>query len=199
MSPQLVILNRQRAVPVNLRLMRRLAQVLISDLMRATDYAVGICLVDLLEMARLNETFLQHHGSTDVITFDYSRGRSKSAPIRPPKWPPGKTINGEMFICTGEAIVHSRRFRTSWQMELARYVIHGVLHLCDFDDLRPGDRRVMKREEDRLLRELSRKLPLPDLKRSRPASRKIRTTRRRTRTHRRFPLSKRSRNPRLTS
>jgi ssRNA-specific RNase YbeY (16S rRNA maturation enzyme) len=46
---------------------------------------------------------------------------------------------------------------------LARYVIHGVLHLRGFDDLRPADRRKMKREENRLLKEIARLFPLSKL------------------------------------
>ena len=106
-----------------------------------------------------------------------------------------KTPEAEIFICTDEAIVHARRFRTTWQMELARYVIHGVLHLCHYNDIHPSDRRIMKREENRLLRELDRRLPLQNLQRPQNTS----AAGPRARTHRRFPLSKRSRNPKMAS
>ena len=55
-----------------------------------------------------------------------------------------------------EAIAQARRFRSTWQSELVRYLIHGILHLRGFDDLRHSDRRKMKREESRLLRLLAR-------------------------------------------
>jgi len=45
---------------------------------------------------------------------------------------------------------------------LARYLIHGVLHLRGFDDRTPRARLTMKREEDRLLRELSRRFGRPE-------------------------------------
>jgi ssRNA-specific RNase YbeY (16S rRNA maturation enzyme) len=44
-----------------------------------------------------------------------------------------------------------------------RYVVHGVLHLRGFDDQRPSDRSKMKREENRLLRELTCRLPITQL------------------------------------
>ena len=45
-------------------------------------------------------------------------------------------------------------FGTSWQQELIRYLVHGILHLLGFDDQQPAQRRTMKREENRLVRHL---------------------------------------------
>jgi probable rRNA maturation factor len=60
-------------------------------------------------------------------------------------------------------MTQARQFRTSWQSELVRYIIHGVLHLRGFDDIRPADRRKMKREENRLLRAAGRLFRLRNL------------------------------------
>jgi probable rRNA maturation factor len=65
------------------------------------------------------------------------------------------TINGELFICVDEAIRQAKRFRTTWQSELMRYIVHGVLHLLGHDDHRAADRLKMKREENRLVRKLA--------------------------------------------
>jgi probable rRNA maturation factor len=72
-------------------------------------------------------------------------------------------LHGELFICLEVAVAQARGFRTNWQTELARYVVHGVLHLRGFDDLQPAKRRKMKREEDRLLGQLSRRFDLKQL------------------------------------
>ncbi|PYJ97280.1 MAG: hypothetical protein DME23_16275, partial [Verrucomicrobia bacterium] len=63
------------------------------------------------------------------------------------------------------AVAQARRFRTTWQSELVRYLVHGVLHLRGYNDRQPKFRRVMKREEDRLVRELTRLFPLSKLAR----------------------------------
>jgi rRNA maturation RNase YbeY len=162
----LSIQNRQHALRVDTRQLRRLARLLLDDLTDVNTVGLGICLVSPAEITRLNETFLGHHGPTDVITFDYSDPES-AAP------PPGRTaarrrlhrspaeprpaIHGELFICLDVAVRHARQFRTTWPRELVRYVVHGVLHLIGYDDHRPADRRAMKREENRLLRELIRR------------------------------------------
>jgi rRNA maturation RNase YbeY len=74
-------------------------------------------------------------------------------------------LHGEIFVCVDEALLQARKFGTSWQSETVRYVVHGVLHLLGHDDLRAAARRGMKREEDRLVREISRRFSLAQLAR----------------------------------
>ena len=59
-----------------------------------------------------------------------------------------------------EAELQARRFRTSWQSELVRYIVHGMLHLCGYNDERASQRREMKLEENRLLAELLAEFPV---------------------------------------
>jgi probable rRNA maturation factor len=149
-SGTLSIRNRRRGIPVNTRLLRRLVSGVLRDQCKGRQFDLAIYLVGTAEITRLNETFLRHEGSTDVITFDHT-GK------------PGGPIHGEIFICFDEAISQARRFRSTWQSELARYAIHGVLHLCGYDDSRPAARRRMKREENRVLKKMGRRFRLMDL------------------------------------
>ncbi len=155
-----VITNLQRARKINLRLLRQIASALLSAL-EVEKAETGICLVGAREMTRLNETFLRHAGSTDVITFDYSAPKSRTQAAPHP-------VHGEIFVCVAEAVVQARKFGTSWQSEIVRYLVHGILHLTGHDDGTPAARRKMKREEDRLLGTLARRFSLAEL--SRPAS-----------------------------
>ncbi len=147
----LTIRNHQQVRAVNTPLLRRLTQSLLKDHLKQSDYLLGINLVSAKKMSRINEAFLQHTGSTDVITFDYNEGQT------------GKPLCGEMFICLNDAVAQAKDFNTTWQSELARYVIHGLLHLSGYDDLQPALRREMKREESRLLKALSKSFPLSKL------------------------------------
>jgi probable rRNA maturation factor len=142
----LLLRNRQRAHRVDTRQLRRSTLRLLETELRLSGYELGIHLVGAAEMTRVNETYLNHEGPTDVITFDHSGGDAGE-----------NSLHGELFICVEVAIAQAREFRTDWQEELARYVVHGVLHLLGHDDLKPAARRVMKREENRLLRALTRK------------------------------------------
>jgi probable rRNA maturation factor len=153
----LEILNRQRAKKINTRLLKQLVQVLLAELKIETA-ELGINLVGAREMTLLNETFLRHEGSTDVITFNH---QDDSSPEN------GKTsLHGELFVCVDEAIVQAKRFRCSWQSEIVRYIVHGILHLLGHDDLKPQLRRRMKSEENRLVRRLAKKISFAQLSRT---------------------------------
>ena len=153
MNRTLVFKNRQRLRRIDTPLLRRISRWLLAESLGVEDYELCVHLVAASEMARVNETFLQHEGSTDVITFDHSESARPHA------------LHGELFICLDDAVKQAREFKTSWQSELTRYVIHGLLHLRGHDDLKPAARRAMKKEENRLLRETSRVFALPELAR----------------------------------
>jgi probable rRNA maturation factor len=163
----LALRNRQRVRPVDLRFLRRLTRALLRGHFRAGEVELCLHLVAAPEMARLNERFLGHQGSTDVITFDHADAafrvarRKKKRGTRNAE--PGTSLRGEIFLCLDAAVAHARQFRTTWQSELVRYVIHGLLHLRGFDDRQPAARANMKREENRLLREIGKDFALTKL------------------------------------
>ncbi len=151
-GPLVTLLNRQRARKLDSRRLRKITLALLDEL-KVREAELGVTFVADEEMTLVNETFLQHEGSTDVITFDHTPeqdSRRKSAGVK------HNLLHGELFICVDEAIRQARRFRTTWQAELTRYIVHGVLHLLGHDDHRAADRRKMKREENRLVRRLAR-------------------------------------------
>lgn len=154
MSRILGLRNRQRVRAVDTRLLRRIARWALEEQFHATDYELGLHLVNSAEMALLNQTYLKHEGSTDVITFDH----------RPPNVAANRgrhtPLHGEIFLCLDDAVGQARLFGTTWQCELARYLLHGLLHLHGFDDLTPAARRRMKQQENRLLRLAQRQFPL---------------------------------------
>jgi probable rRNA maturation factor len=143
-----IISNRQRAKKINKRLLKQITNSLLAEL-KIENAELGINLVGAKEMAAVNWKFLQHEGPTDIVTFGYSNAELK--------------LQGELFVCVDEAILQAREFKTSWQSEIIRYIVHGVLHLLGHDDNRVAARRKMKREENRLLRVLSKKISLAQI------------------------------------
>ncbi|HVY70503.1 MAG TPA: rRNA maturation RNase YbeY [Verrucomicrobiae bacterium] len=153
-SRELVITNRQRSRAINTTLLRQVIRHLADQVWKLESFQLGFRLVTPDEMACVNETYLQHTGPTDVITFDHTDGANP------------QRLHGEVFICLAVAESQAREFRTTWQAELARYVIHGLLHLRGHDDLEPTARRAMKREENRLTRLVARQFALSQLERT---------------------------------
>ncbi len=146
---ELYLRNRQRTRPVNLRLLRNIAAALIAQTC-PEDFRVGILLVGAPEMTRLNEGFLKHAGSTDVLAFGYTAAESKS-------------LHGEIFICVDEALRQARRFKTTWQKEIVRYLAHGLLHFQGHEDGSAVKRRQMKAVENSLVDAMARQFSLSQL------------------------------------
>ena len=83
----------------------------------------------------VNKEFLGHDYYTDIITFDYSE--------------PGK-VSGDLFISIETVETNSFKFHTSYDKELMRVIIHGVLHLCGINDKGPGERAIMEAAEEKI-------------------------------------------------
>ncbi len=154
----LVIANRQRMKKINTLLLKQIVGTLLAEL-KIAEAELGIQLVGAKAMAKMNWDFLRHEGSTDVITFDHLNAESRIQN-------PGLKLHGELFVCVDEAILQAKDFKTSWQSEIVRYIVHGILHLLGHDDLKPHWRRKMKREENRLVRRLAQRFTLAELSRT---------------------------------
>ena len=147
---EIVIHNRQRAFQFRTDVLRDFAMKLVRDELKLERASLGIAFLGVNPMAKANQQFLNHTGATDVITFAY--------PVEG-----GDQLSGELLICPAVAVDQAQEFGTSPASELVRYIVHGVLHLRGFDDLDPASRRIMKKEENRLVRRLEQWLPIKNL------------------------------------
>lgn len=83
-----------------------------------------------------NRQFLGHDYFTDIITFDYSRLHR---------------IEGDMLISLDTVRSNALAVGETFERELMRVVIHGVLHLCGINDKGPGERALMEAAEEKAL------------------------------------------------
>jgi len=98
---------------------------------KAGDIAYIFCSDE--RILEVNKQYLQHDYYTDIITFDYSEG-----PI----------ISGDIFISIDTVKTNAEEFGVSFEQELNRIIIHGILHLCGQDDKTPELRLEMTRKEN---------------------------------------------------
>lgn len=84
-------------------------------------------------LLEINQQFLQHDTYTDIITFDYSEENA---------------VSGEIYVSTERVKENASSFQVSFEQELSRVVIHGVLHLCGYKDKKKEDVQIMRRKED---------------------------------------------------
>lgn len=89
------------------------------------------------EITTINQKYLNHNYSTDIITFNYSGNRNN--------------LDGEIFISYEDAKINSIKYKNSVAEEIKRLVIHGMLHLIGYDDMKARDFKKMKKLENKLL------------------------------------------------
>ena len=89
------------------------------------------------EITIINQKYLKHNYSTDIITFNYSGNLNN--------------LDGEIFISYEDAESNSTRYKNTLNEEISRLVIHGMLHLIGYDDIKEKDFKKMKKLENQLL------------------------------------------------
>ncbi|EHG22727.1 metalloprotease [Alloprevotella rava F0323] len=98
------------------------------------DVAYIFC--DDEEILRVNRQYLQHDYYTDIITFDYDED---------------DVISGDLFISLDTVRTNAEQLGVSYEQELNRVIIHGILHLCGINDKGPGEREIMEAAENKAL------------------------------------------------
>ena len=88
------------------------------------------------KIIEVNRQYLQHDYYTDIITFDYTHG---------------SRISGDLFISLDTVESNSEEQNTTYESELHRVIIHGILHLCGINDKGPGEREQMEAAENHAL------------------------------------------------
>jgi rRNA maturation RNase YbeY len=119
---------------------KRAVHSLISSLKKEFSLTISFLSISFINSAKLleiNKEYLNHDYETDVITFNYSKEPSD--------------IDGEILISFEEAKFNAKKFNVSYVEELSRLVIHGMLHLLNFDDNNKENKKIMKRMENKLI------------------------------------------------
>jgi probable rRNA maturation factor len=133
-----IVLNRQRKIPVRLTALRDFAECALRECLKlrspkrhvlTTLNEVSVVLVSDRRMAELHRRFLEEPGPTDVITFQH----------------------GEIFVSTETAQRQARRFGTTADDEIRLYIAHGLLHLHGFDDKDARSAAEMTRVQEKLV------------------------------------------------
>ena len=82
---------------------------------------------------KLNLQFLNHDTLTDIISFDNSLG---------------KEVHGEIYISTQRVEENAKEYNVTFEDELHRVIIHGILHYCGYKDKSKADQEIMRTKEN---------------------------------------------------
>ncbi|MBR6250862.1 MAG: rRNA maturation RNase YbeY [Bacteroidales bacterium] len=98
-------------------------------------------------LLNINRQYLSHDYYTDVITFDYDEN---------------DIVSGDIFISVDTVKSNSEQYSVSYNCELYRVIIHGVLHLCGLKDKSPEDAKIMREAEEKSLQLLRTQFSIDD-------------------------------------
>jgi len=103
------------------------------------DYKTGeisiiFCSDDYL--LKINKKYLNHDYFTDIITFNYNENN---------------TIIGDLFISIDRVKENAKELKVDFNNELYRVIIHGVLHLCGYNDKTQDQQKEIRTKEDEYL------------------------------------------------
>lgn len=97
---------------------------------------IGYMFVSDEKILEVNRQYLGHDYYTDIITFDYDEGDK---------------INGDIVISLDTVATNAEQYGKTYEDELHRVIIHGILHLCGINDKGPGEREIMEQAENEAL------------------------------------------------
>ena len=101
---------------------------------RVGEVAYAFCNDD--KILEVNRQYLKHDYFTDIITFDYCEG---------------DMLSGDLFISLDTVRTNAELFHKTYDDELHRVIIHGILHLVGINDKGPGEREIMEAAENKAL------------------------------------------------
>ncbi len=159
---EISIADQQHALPVDHEFLERVARRTL-EIEAVAAATISLAVVNNAQIHSVNRQFLQHDYPTDVISFLLEESGGKpAAPLAKSARAQGKTIDGELVVSAEYACDASADFGTRPQDELALYVIHGLLHLCGYDDLTDEELPIMRARERAVLSALAIHIPQRD-------------------------------------
>lgn len=108
-----------------------ISAVILSENKKEGDINYIFC--DDEYLLNLNEQYLDHDTLTDIISFDYSVGNE---------------LHGDIFISIERVRENAQDFNVTFEEELKRVLVHGVLHYCGYKDKTEEDEQLMRSKED---------------------------------------------------
>lgn len=108
-----------------------ISRVILSENKKEGDINFIFCDDEYLH--KLNVEYLEHDTLTDVISFDYSMGNE---------------LHGDVFISTERVAENAVDFNVTFEQEIKRVIIHGVLHYCGYKDKSDADEVIMRSKEE---------------------------------------------------
>lgn len=155
------IANRQKLLEIDRKAIRSIVRkTLQAEQVEAAS--ISIAILDNSSIHELNRQYLQHDYETDVLSFSLSDDEEPWEFIAGQPRGAGRNIEGEVIVSAEMAISMATDYGWSAWNELTLYLVHGLLHLCGYDDLSEDELPAMRRREREIFELLGLQPPVRD-------------------------------------
>ncbi|MDH7605973.1 MAG: rRNA maturation RNase YbeY [Melioribacter sp.] len=129
--------NKEKNILINKKAVHRLVHFIKNEFnLSIKNLEINFVKPDTI--LTINKNYLNHDYLTDVISFNYSDENYN--------------LDAEIFICCEAAKENAKIYKVKYEDELRRLIIHGILHLIGYDDIKTSQRKKMKQIEDLLVK-----------------------------------------------
>jgi probable rRNA maturation factor len=156
--------NEQTDIDIDVGRYVRLARLVLDAERVMPEVEMSLLFVDEQTITELNERYLGYEGPTDVLSWSMDDdltasgrdpdhgGRGPGSPSEPSDPP---TVLGDVVVCPAVAGRQAGERGVAIDDELALLVVHGVLHLLNYDHAEPAEEAAMQRREREILAEFA--------------------------------------------
>ncbi|MCK5852338.1 rRNA maturation RNase YbeY [bacterium] len=135
-TKNIFVINRQRLLKLNSDKIKLLARYVLKNENIGNDVGINLMFVRNNVIRKYNKDFLNKDNPTDVISFEGNINDGSA---------------GDIIISVEKAVEYAAQNNIDVNEELARYVIHGVLHCLGYEDIIDKERRAMFKRQEELL------------------------------------------------
>lgn len=145
------IKNSQRKIKVDTKKLKADAQKIL-NLLGYNDFDLGILLANLKTIHLYNKTYRDKDKPTDILSFAYHPDLKAGQTIQPLS---DEDQNlGDLIICPEYIKNDLERWNQTFEHRMQVLLVHGICHLLGYDHIKDSDYKIMKKQEDFLLKKL---------------------------------------------
>lgn len=149
---QINIQNTQNHIAIDEGLIQEAVCYLLQT-EKVSQADISLAVFDNPAVRALNQQYLEHDYDTDVLSFlldcQTDSGSDPGQPT-PEIRGAGKILEGEVIVSAEMAVSLAKKYQWSAEHELLLYVVHGLLHLCGYDDLSEDELQLMRKREQQI-------------------------------------------------
>ena len=139
-TKNIFVINRQRLLKLNSDKIKSLARYILENEKIDNDVGINLMFVRNNIIRKYNKDFLNNDNPTDVISFEGNLNDGSA---------------GDIIISVEKAVEYAAQNNINVYEELARYIIHGILHCLGYEDIIDRERRAMFKRQEELLKKYS--------------------------------------------